>query len=73
MHERIKLFFSHCGLNSVIEAAKSGVPMLCLPLFGDQFYNAEALYQHGAAEILDKDNISGDILRRTLEWALEPR
>lgn len=40
-HEKAKLFVSHCGKNGQYEALYHGVPILCMPIFGDQFYNAE--------------------------------
>ncbi|BFZ00447.1 hypothetical protein BsWGS_03486 [Bradybaena similaris] len=42
-HEKAKLFVSHCGKNGQYEALYHGVPILCLPIFGDQFYNSERI------------------------------
>ncbi|KAH9514633.1 hypothetical protein Btru_023143 [Bulinus truncatus] len=39
-HQNTKLFISHCGKNGQYEALHHGVPILCLPIYGDQFYNA---------------------------------
>lgn len=39
-HPRTRLFISHCGLNSVFEAASFAVPLIALPLSGDQFNQA---------------------------------
>ncbi|BFZ00445.1 hypothetical protein BsWGS_03483 [Bradybaena similaris] len=40
-HEKAKLFISHCGKNGQYEALYHGVPILCLPIYGDQGYNSE--------------------------------
>ncbi|BFZ00665.1 hypothetical protein BsWGS_03704 [Bradybaena similaris] len=42
-HEKTKLFISHCGKNGQYEAIYHGVPILCLPIYGDQSYNAERI------------------------------
>ncbi|BFZ00658.1 hypothetical protein BsWGS_03697 [Bradybaena similaris] len=42
-HEKTKLFISHCGKNGQYEALYHGVPILCLPIYGDQSYNAERI------------------------------
>ncbi|RLM55665.1 hypothetical protein C2845_PM10G10390 [Panicum miliaceum] len=39
-HGSVGLFVSHCGWNSLTEAAASGVPVLAWPRFGDQRINA---------------------------------
>lgn len=34
--ERASLFITHCGMNSMSEAIHYGVPVICLPIIGDQ-------------------------------------
>jgi UDP:flavonoid glycosyltransferase YjiC (YdhE family) len=39
-HPSVKFFVSHCGLGGVLEAVRTGTPVLCLPFFGDAHQNA---------------------------------
>ncbi|CAF0791538.1 unnamed protein product [Brachionus calyciflorus] len=41
--ERASLFITHCGMNSASEAIQYGVPVICLPIKGDQLLVAERL------------------------------
>ncbi|GFG35082.1 hypothetical protein Cfor_04775, partial [Coptotermes formosanus] len=40
-HPNVKLFITQCGLQSFQEAVYHGVPILAIPVFGDQKYNTK--------------------------------
>ena len=58
-HRSIRMAILHGGMNGVQEALHSGVPMIVLPIFGDQSGNAARVVHHGFGIRLDHKNISG--------------
>ncbi|XP_056637219.1 UDP-glycosyltransferase UGT5-like [Diorhabda sublineata] len=67
-HPKVKLFISHGGLLSIMEAVYNGVPVLALPVFADQKMNGATLeqYEFGLSVLfhdLNEDNLSESINR----------
>ncbi|KAL3084729.1 hypothetical protein niasHT_031614 [Heterodera trifolii] len=55
-HPKTKAFVSHCGMNSLLESVFRGVPIVCVPFVGDQYYNAELMaFQHIGLAV-DREN-----------------
>ncbi|KAL3072009.1 hypothetical protein niasHT_035691 [Heterodera trifolii] len=65
-HPNTRAFVSHCGLNSLNEAATAGVPLLCVPLFGDQNYNAAIVQHHQNGIVLLKKHLNKERLQSAL-------
>lgn len=53
---------SHGGLLGINEAVSAGVPILGIPIFADQSTNVNSLKRLGAAEILNYDEISKEVV-----------
>lgn len=51
-HPGVKAGLTHCGFGGTLEFISSGIPMLCMPHFGDQGDNASLIKDSGAGEIL---------------------
>uniref|UniRef100_A0A1I8A407 glucuronosyltransferase n=1 Tax=Steinernema glaseri TaxID=37863 RepID=A0A1I8A407_9BILA len=67
---QLKLFMSHCGQNSLTEAAYSGTPVLSIPIFADQQYNAAMVRRLGIGEILEFNKITVEVLVDAIERML---
>lgn len=59
-----KIFFSHGGMNSIMEALQCGVPMLFFPWANDQFLISEHARKFGIGEVVDKQNCDPETIRR---------
>ena len=69
-HSRIRGFITHGGINSILEAAMNGVPMITVPLFFDQFRNAKMVEYRGIGIAVEEENLSTNELRKALKKLL---
>ncbi|KAM9440738.1 UDP-glucuronosyltransferase 2C1-like isoform 1-T1 [Clarias gariepinus] len=65
-HPKTKTFVTHGGTNGLYEAIYHGVPMVGLPLFGDQSDNLNHMKTKGAAVILDLNKMESKDLTQVL-------
>jgi len=70
-HPNTRLFVSHCGGQSTLEAAYHGVPILAVPGFFDQISNANSLVSEGAAIRLNFNEITEENFLKTVLELLE--
>nr|XP_023024207.1 UDP-glucuronosyltransferase 1-8-like [Leptinotarsa decemlineata] len=69
-HPNVKLFITHGGLLSTIETIYHGVPILALPIFGDQKMNAARAVAGGYALSLPITKITEDNISDALNQLL---
>ncbi|CAH2058052.1 unnamed protein product, partial [Iphiclides podalirius] len=66
-HPKIKLFITQGGLQSTDEAITSGVPLIGIPMLGDQWFNTEKYVHHEIGMKLDLETITEENLRTAIE------
>ena len=73
-HPQVKAFVYHCGINGVFEAIYHGVPVVGLPLFGDQSGNIARLVSRGMGVKLDAPTLTSDQLVEAINTVIsDPR
>jgi len=76
-HSAVKAFLTHGGQSSVNEGIAAGVPLVCMPLFCDQYEVAEAVYRHGLGLVFHKDELlagqAANLAARLLRSSADPR
>ncbi|XP_063834283.1 UDP-glucosyltransferase 2-like [Ostrinia nubilalis] len=70
-HPKIKLFVTQCGLQSTDEAITAGVPLLGMPVFGDQEFNAEQYLHYGIGVRVDLETVTEDKLNEGINKILK--
>ncbi|CAH1406598.1 unnamed protein product [Nezara viridula] len=69
-HPKIELFISHCGNLGLTEGVDAGVPVICLPMYGDQHRNARAAEMSGFSIFLNYQSLTEDTLRAAINEIL---
>ncbi|XP_052754199.1 UDP-glucosyltransferase 2-like [Galleria mellonella] len=69
-HSNVKLFITHGGLLSTLESLQYGIPLLAIPMFGDQPGNAERAIRNGYARKIKYGDDVADQLRVELKEML---
>ncbi len=70
-HSKMRAFITHGGYNGFLEAAFAGVPLVSLPLFGDQFGNTRRMERHGIGVGLEKKELSERTITAALKKVLQ--
>ncbi|XP_068141060.1 UDP-glycosyltransferase UGT5 [Drosophila tropicalis] len=70
-HPNTKLFITHAGKGGITEAQYHGVPMVALPIFGDQPGNAEKMQNSGYGLSLDLLTLTEENFAVALREVLE--
>lgn len=70
-YSSIRAFISHCGKSSVIEAKYHGVPILGIPIYGDQFVNLRSIVEEGWAVAVDYQDLDVVNFRRAVHEILD--
>ncbi|KAL7095876.1 hypothetical protein ACP275_10G049700 [Erythranthe tilingii] len=71
-HPAIGGFLSHCGWNSVLESIWCKVPLICFPLFTDQFTNRKLVVNDWriGINLCDRDSITRGEVREKIEYLM---
>ncbi|VDL79900.1 unnamed protein product [Nippostrongylus brasiliensis] len=70
-HPNTKAFISHGGYNSLQESINSGVPLITVALFGDQFKNSKIAAKHGFAVNIAKGEFSEEVVTAAIAEVLQ--
>ncbi|CAG9792442.1 unnamed protein product [Diatraea saccharalis] len=69
-HHKVKLFITQGGLQSSDEAITAGVPLIGIPMLGDQWYNVEQYVHHGIGVRVDMETIDEEKFRNAINEIL---
>uniref|UniRef100_A0A2A4JYW3 UDP-glucuronosyltransferase n=1 Tax=Heliothis virescens TaxID=7102 RepID=A0A2A4JYW3_HELVI len=70
-HPNVVGFISHSGMLSTSEAMHCGVPLVSVPLFGEQFANGRSAVESGLGVLLDVLTLNVHVLEDALKTILQ--
>uniref|UniRef100_A0A0A9VZX9 UDP-glucuronosyltransferase n=1 Tax=Lygus hesperus TaxID=30085 RepID=A0A0A9VZX9_LYGHE len=66
-HNNMKLYITHGGQSSTLEAVNYGIPIIGIPFFCDQRRNIRKITTAGFGQLLDLDNLT----ESSIAWAID--
>lgn len=66
-HPKTRAFITHGGSHGLYEGICHAVPMVMMPLFGDQGHNVQQLVSRGVGVVLNFYDITADVLVNALD------
>ncbi|CAB3247310.1 unnamed protein product [Arctia plantaginis] len=72
-HPKVMAFITHSGMLSTSEAIHCGVPVVSVPLFGDQFANGFFAVENGLGVTVDLTMFNSDALENALSKILQDK
>ncbi|XP_001915869.2 UDP-glucuronosyltransferase 1A1 isoform X1 [Equus caballus] len=72
-HPKTRAFITHSGSHGVYEGICNGVPMVMMPLFGDQMDNAKRMETRGAGVSLNVLEMTSDDLANALKTVINDK
>ncbi|XP_028175156.1 UDP-glucuronosyltransferase 2B20-like [Ostrinia furnacalis] len=66
-HPNIKLFITQGGLQSTDEAITAGVPLIGMPMLGDQWFNVEKYVYHKIGMRVDMETLTEERFKEAVE------
>lgn len=70
-HKKARLFITHGGQNSLLQAVYHAVPVLGIPLFGDQFDNVVRAETKGLGLSIRPTHITRQLLRSAIQTLIQ--
>uniref|UniRef100_A0A0K0FAU1 glucuronosyltransferase n=1 Tax=Strongyloides venezuelensis TaxID=75913 RepID=A0A0K0FAU1_STRVS len=70
-NSKTKMIITHCGYNSLQESILAGVPMICIPLFGDQPRNARLAKRHGFGIYVKKSSVNEENIVKSINLMIK--
>ncbi|XP_046972413.1 UDP-glucosyltransferase 2-like [Vanessa cardui] len=69
-HPKVKLFITQGGLQSTDEALTAGVPLIGVPMLGDQWFNVEQYVKHNIGIKLSIERLTEEKLKEAIETVI---
>lgn len=70
-HPNVKLFVTQGGLQSIDEALNGKVPLLFIPFYGDQHFNADKMVKSGAGLSIDFNDLTKEELVQKIKQIIQ--